>query len=392
MTIATHRTSLFERARSIANAVLYEGYVLYPYRASSTKNQWRWQFGVLAPRVWSEATGCEGWAMQTECLLEASSDFTVEACVRGFRLRRRTNAAWEEGAELEFEASCDVLTSDGTHVVRDFDLIAETDPSKGTFEPIAIRVEIAVDPIPSAKEPLFRVRLRVENRTPWEDVGAPRENALLSSLASVHALIGARRASFLSMTDAPTWAKQAAGACVNERAWPVLVGSEGQRDVVLASPIILYDYPQVAPESPGDLCDGLEIDEILTLRTLTLTDDEKRQARATDERAAAIVDRADALTPEQLGRLHGTFRDAPPRVTTKVSLERGTKVRLMPKRRADAQDMFLVGRIAVIEDVLTDVDGNGHVAVTLVDDPASDLHQWYGRYLYFAPDELEAVE
>ena len=72
--------------------------------------------------------------------------------------------------------------------------------------------------------------------------------------------------------------------------------------------LFLYDYPQIAPESPGDLYDATEIDEILTLRTMTLTDEEKREARATDPRAAAIIDRVDDMPPEILDRLHGAVR------------------------------------------------------------------------------------
>jgi len=60
---------------------------------------------------------------------------------------------------------------------------------------------------------------------------------------------------------------------------------------MLASPIILYDYPQIAPESPGDLFDGTEIDEILALRIMTMTDDEKREMRNTDVRARRILER-----------------------------------------------------------------------------------------------------
>ena len=76
-------------------------------------------------------------------------------------------------------------------------------------------------------------------------------------------------------------------------AWPVLAGTPGERDVMLSSPIILYDYPALAPESPGPFCDSTEIDELLTLRVMTLTDEEKNEARATDERARAIIDRPD---------------------------------------------------------------------------------------------------
>jgi hypothetical protein len=175
------------------------------------------------------------------------------------------------------------------------------------------------------------------------------------------------------------------------------------------------------------MCDLTEIDEMLVLRTMTLTDEEKRQARATDERAAAIVDGADAITPDALARLHGVVRqDADPRQdgdlrqdarpagseeaswwtpeaeravsprtdsvpVTGGRAARGTRVRLRPRRRADAQDMFLEGRTATVAVVLADVDGGSHVAVTLDDDPAAGLKESAGRYLYFAPEEVELL-
>jgi hypothetical protein len=77
---------------------------------------------------------------------------------------------------------------------------------------------------------------------------------------------------------------------------------------MLASPIILYDYPQVAPESPGDLFDATEIDEILTLRILALTEEEKQAMAAVDKRAQALLTRTESLAREQLLGLHGTIR------------------------------------------------------------------------------------
>ena len=88
----------------------------------------------------------------------------------------------------------------------------------------------------------------------------------------------------------------------------MLAGEEGQRDMVLSSPIILYDYPQIAPESPGDLFDGTEIDEILALRILTMTDAEKLEVRNGDERARRILERTEMLPPEHFQKLHGALR------------------------------------------------------------------------------------
>jgi len=169
---------------------------------------------------------------------------------------------------------------------------------------------------------------------------------------------------------------------------------------MLASPIILYDYPQLAPESPGDLFDAGEIDEILSLRTLTLTDAEKREARATDPRAKAIVDRVDALPEEVFARLHGAVRSLRPvapeddAVTIDgVRVTRGSRVRLAPRRSGtDAHDVFLRDRTARVQAVLLDVEDDRHVAVVLEDDPGADLHEWYGRYYYFAPAELIPIE
>jgi hypothetical protein len=154
---------------------------------------------------------------------------------------------------------------------------------------------------------------------------------------------------------------------------------------------------------------------------MTLTDEEKAQARATDARAAAIIDRCDTMTPAQLQRLHAVLREphaagpafagdqptgddwwaaeaaAPVSPETDAELvagtavTRGSLVRLHPSRRADAQDMFVAGLQARVSAVHVDLDGQTHVAVSLVDDPAAELHDWYGRYLYFAPDELEPL-
>jgi hypothetical protein len=222
------------------------------------------------------------------------------------------------------------------------------------------------------------------------------------------------------MTDPPQWAEDAVAGCENLGCWPVLAGSAGSRQAMLASPIILPDHPELAPESPGELFDGTEIDEILTLRTLALSDAEKAEARATDPRAAALLDRVESLSLDgpSMARLHGTFRtpsppsspfeasgDVPwwdPEADASVSpatdtvpiggrqVGRGSRVTLRPGvRRADAQDMFLVGRAAIVEAVLLDVDDNPYLAVSLADDPDEDLRAAHGRFLYFAPDEVE---
>ncbi|MCI0463115.1 MAG: hypothetical protein L0Z62_39720, partial [Gemmataceae bacterium] len=160
----------------------------------------------------------------------------------------------------------------------------------------------------SAGEGLVMLTVCARNLTPLDDAEqCSRDEALLSSLVSTHAILHVRGGSFVSLTDPPEACREAAAQCRNVGAWPVLVGEEGAADTLLCSPIILPDYPQVAPESPGDLFDSTEIDEILTLRILTLTEEEKR-ALCADERTRRLLERTEALTREQLLGLHGAMR------------------------------------------------------------------------------------
>jgi len=254
-----------------------------------------------------------------------------------------------------------------------------------------------------AERPLLRLRVRVENETPWDRPTARRDDALRASCVAAHLLVAARGGAFVSLLDPPDWARAAAGTCRSAGVYPVLAGESGQRDLVLAAPIILYDHPRVAPESPGDSFDATEIDELLALRTATLTDEEKREARATDPRAAAVVDRAERMPPELLRRLHGAARAvqggemAPLSQPTPGGKEAGwapgARVRLRPPgpRRTDAQDVLYAGRAATVQRVERDVDGTVLLAVSIDDDPAAELHQWYGRHRYYHVDEVDLL-
>jgi hypothetical protein len=271
------------------------------------------------------------------------------------------------------------------------------------------------------------LHLRTENTGTSRSVGGPgqggqsRDDVLTGSLLAAHVMAALSGGRFLSLLDPPEWAADAASRCRNLHVFPVLAG-DGRDDVVLCSPIILYDHPRIAPESPGDLHDATEIDEILSLRTMTLTEAEKREARATDPRAAAIVDRVDGMPPELLAKLHGAVRsmrpvadDVPvgspdelpwwdPRADAAVDpgtdsvlvagvrITRGSKVLLRPRRGGtDAHDMFLAGRGASVHAILRDVDGSTQVAVTVDDDPAAELHEWYGRFFHFSPEEIDPL-
>ncbi|MEV7010951.1 hypothetical protein [Streptosporangium sp. NPDC051022] len=438
-----------EIARRVADAVLYEGYLLYPYRASAAKNRVRWQFGVLVPPAYTATA--EPSANMTECLLERAESASVRLCLRFLHVRARG----VERAEGGGYRPVDRLTSGGTTYLtfdeateREVEAVLELEALLGGERTVEVHIpgDRSAEPIPASPgEPggrvvfrhlplravlraraeriagpygLIRLRVRVENTVDGQRPDAPREDALRRSLVSAHLIIEADGGAFVSLTDPPEWARPVADDCRNEHTWPVLIGEPGHRDVVLSSPIILPDHPDVAPESPGDLFDCTEIDEILHLRTLTLTDEETLEARATDSRAARLIDMVGDMPPEMVERLHGAIRylgeparpAAPtpwwdPGADSEVSPEtdsvfvegvpvaKGSRVRLVPgSRRADAHDMFLIGRIALVEAVLSDLDGAQHLAVTLEEDPGADLHRSHGRFLYFAPDEVEPLE
>ncbi|MFJ4557209.1 hypothetical protein ACIP4Q_14065 [Streptomyces massasporeus] len=603
---------VFEQLGAVADAVLYEGYLLYPYRRSSTKNRVRWQFGVLFPRDWVEADGpvtpgvsgsADSWYQQTECLLRVRQPASARVRVRVRYLQMQRKQVEEAGRpveslrggdgtvhltfdealprECEIEVPLDELLRGGRTVAVSAAAGEDVEPLPDDAGRVVrsredIRAETTVTAEPLS-DGLCRIRVRTTNTAPAPPPRTPRDEALRRALIATHTLIGGDGVEFVSLIDPPADLEALVRACRNEFTFPVLGGEAGDTGpVLLSAPIILPDHPQVAPESPGDLHDAAEIDEILTLRTMLLTDEEKREARATDPRAAAILDRVDTMPQEVFERLHGAVRSltpatprasadpvltpatpaaptgpvptwvtptasaaparppaspaasadpvptwvtptasadparppapptasadparppaspaasadpvptwvtptasaaparppapptasadparppaspaasadpvptwvtptasadparppAPPAASTDpappwaapaasadrpawwqeggddglspttdtvlvdgVPLGGGSRVRLRPRGRgADAQDMFLAGRTAEVAAVFHDVDGSVHLAVTLDDDPAAELNNWYGRFHYFRPDELEPLE
>ncbi|MGH3885535.1 MAG: hypothetical protein ACRDSZ_03025 [Pseudonocardiaceae bacterium] len=436
-------TAQMDIARQVADAVLYEGYLLYPYRASARKNQIRWQWGVLVPPSYAAAGHGEYATSHTECLLDPGTDPVLHVRLRFLQLQHRSGGdgpvpEFDEAVEHEIDSVIpdsellDTESSDNTEQVVPVAVPGGTETTDGLTRqrwPLNGEIRLAARRL-EGPYGLVQLTVDVVNTAQWVDPEAARHLALRHSLIAAHTVLAVTDGEFISLTDPPEWAKHAAAACHNERVWPVMIGDAGRCDVILASPIILYDYPVIAPESAGDLFDGTEIDEILTLRTMTLTDEEKAEVRATDERARKLMDRVDSMPPEMLDKLHGAIRylgetrgtqtpgtrkepDPIETITTPgtpwwdpgadasvnpetdsvfiagVEMAKGSQVLLMPGlRRADAQDMFLAGRTATVAAVLLDVDGNTHVAVTLDDDPGAEISALHGRFRYFSPDEL----
>jgi hypothetical protein len=330
-----------DTAKKIAEAVLYEGYLLWPYRRSARKNQQRWTFGGVYPRAYSEARGEDDpWIMQTQCLVVGDGETTVEVKVRFLHVTERKVGRKNAGGTLEFVdelrvgkeryLSWDEATEREIAVGRfelseleslkriDIDIPEGsreeplTEPAGGEVAGALVRgwralrgtVEVVAEPL---RKGVFRVTVRITNTTPWG--GEDRESTLKQTFVSTHTALEVENGEFVSLIDPPENLREAAEGCENLKTWPVLVGEEVERNMMLSSPIILYDYPQIAPESPGDLFDGTEIDQMLILNVLNLTDEEKEEMRASDPRGREILERCESLSPEELMNLSGAIRE-----------------------------------------------------------------------------------
>jgi len=338
----------------IVKSLLYEGYMLYPYRRSALKNQHRWNFGLVYPE------GLEPNCMVTECLIAEGSgakSVHIEVCF----LQLSESESWEEAHERQI-------------VVQDF--------GTNAFDFGSVHGEIRVRQERVDSE-VHKIRVEIINKTRRD---APVKD-LLQCLVSTHTILTIEAGEFVSLLDPPDRLQQAAAECRNIGTWPVLVGQPSERKCMLSSPIILYDYPQVAPESPGDLFDCTEIDEILTLRILTLTDEEKEAMRRSGERERRLLERAESLSAEQLLKLHGTMRN------DRTGLKRGDRVRLRPKPGGDVFDVVLRDRIAIVESIEHDFENRIHVAVVIEDDPGKDLglERQIGHRFFFSADEVELL-
>ncbi len=527
------------RLDQIVEAALYEGYILYPYRASSNKNRQRFTFGRVYPEAFSQAEkGAEPFVMQTQCLLKldgtparlAVSVRFLQPVNRQVGVIKQPIAEWGAGASADFESVPELrvgnklyqtwqeaiertveippiewLSSVGSADLQSavsptfnrpgdrkragveypnsqqienlryrraqiratqkvvpfiFPALRTLEPVRGEPEGIigvlareqaALNGEVELS-VEELRRDLVRITLRVVNRSALSEAQMRDKEAVgMRTLASTHTILRVTNGEFISLMDPPTELREQAAGCKNVGAWPVLVGEEGQKDAMLSSPLILYDYPQIAPESPGPLFDGTEIDEILTLRILTMTDEEKLESRQLDEHARKLLERTEGLGQEILLGMHGTLRTGPASVGNQVTarglsspqqgttspvktspskptdsaadknvrapeavefddffgpstkiqevlvgdarVRAGDRVRIRPKARADVLDMALNGKTALVEAIEQDLERKIHLAVVLEDDPGKDLGlmRQPGHRFFYGVDEVEPV-
>ena len=439
--------------KAIANAVLYEGYILYPYRPSSIKNRQRWTFGGVFPKSFDQQGDAS--FMETQVLLRGGDEMAFCAHFRFLQVVQRevgrlaTPAeelpkdgepaltlvsrldvdgrellAWEEALEREINLG-PLRPGDIQHSAHltpfCFEGARSLEPARnrdGRIVAALIRTSHQIEGVVEANAQrlapdLWKLTLRIANVTPLSEADRQqRAVAQVRAFASTHAILTVEGGAFVSLIDPPGDLRETAAQCKSVGVFPVLVGAPDNR-AMLASPIILYDHPAIAPESPGDLFDGAEIDEILTLRILAMTDAEKREMAAVDARARAVLERTHALTADDLARLHGVMRDGAsqisrpdstnvkdrdkPRLVSLIdgggALSVGARVRLRPKSGGDVMDIALRDKLAVVEAIERDFEDRVHVAVTLLDDPGRDLGAagFPGHRFFFSQEEIEPI-
>ncbi|WP_348268039.1 hypothetical protein P8936_02025 [Edaphobacter paludis] len=301
----------FASVEKIAAAVLYEGYILYPYRPTAIKNRQRWNFGTLYPRIYAEAQHPEEpFRLVSECLLVPGHNASIDIKVSFLQLLPQPRITsddlktladpsldWDEAIERTSD-HCGLSLGD----ILDAPLNLHITPTSD----LAASLTISAQSMPGG---ICKLHLELENASPLSSgTDAHRDEALSQSLVSAHLLIGLTDGEFISLLEPPDLYSADAKACTNIGVFPVLAGEEPDRSILLLSPIIMYDYPKTSPDSAGDFFDGTEMDEMLTLRVLTLTDAEKEEVRNGDPRARRILERTEALTGEEMLKTHGIIR------------------------------------------------------------------------------------
>jgi hypothetical protein len=351
----------------LVDTLLYEGYALYPYTPGATKNATPTPFGIVYPRAYARTLDTAHDHLELRCLVEGEGQVS---------------------AEVRFLAPSGERHRAAAHRIE----------GVGDFEVggLSVRTRLTVTPQEGERR---MVAYRVENRTDAPE-GLDRAGALQRSLISTHPVVSVSGGRFISQLDAP---------CASVNTWPVLA-SPGD-DVMLGAAIVLPDHPQIAPESRGNLFDNTEIEEALVLHVQALSDGERAALEQQDPAVREMIDRAGAVTPEELLNLHGRVevRDPvtrePPRPSADVRdptrglpevevdgvvFRRGGKVVVRPGLDADLQARMLEGRSVTVERIYRDYDGKIHLGVS-VDQPGQEIMRETGRFLWFFPPEVEVL-
>jgi hypothetical protein len=423
---------ILDTLQQVADSVLFEGYMLYPYRPSAIKNRKRFNFGTLWPREYAEAQKPEeAWSFHSEMLIEAGASCSLNLRLRFLQLLSSDPAdphSWEYGvvrARTIAHIRLSELQSQQTIILVFTDFAPEEKAPESIQVPTApcfAKIELQAELL---RNTLSKLKITISNETPSSDTWEPSFPPQSQAFTSAHLLANVEDGAFVSLLETPPSITEDATSCSSRGVFPVLIGEAGDRSTMLCSPIILYDYPAIAPESAANFCDGTEMDEMLALRVLTLTEAEKQEMRVADPHSRAILERTENLPEAHLMKLHGAirgmqpvagphdelapdpetpngiqqwnpFEEKPPIEKVMVfgiELHKGDRVRIWPQKRADILDITVEGKLATIESIEQDLEDHIQFAVVFDDDPGKDmgLLRQAGHRFFFSPEEIEPL-
>ena len=375
-----------EPVEQLIDALLYEGYALYPYTPGAAKNATPTPFGILYPPTYAAALPSTFERLELRCELQAPPEAVLSAEVRFLAAAGERHEAAAHRVRLA-DVTVGVLAAQ-----REVET-AEESPGR-----LLLALGLGAHELGSGR---YEVTLAVENRTPCAQ-GLDRSGALAHSLLSTHPILRVSGGRFSSPLECP---------CRSVNTFPVLASATD--DAVIGAAIVLPDHPRIAPESRGGMFDSTEIEEALLLHVKTLSDAEREEIERHDPLVREMVARATAATPDDILALHGrvTLRDPvtdtppqePPNLADPqageqhaevagVRFTRGDKVRIRPGPDADLHARMLDGRTATIERIMIDYDGKTHLGVTIDDDPGQELLRESGRFLFFFAPEVEVLQ
>ncbi len=378
-----------EHLAELVDSLLFEGYALYPYTPTATKNATPTPFGIAYPPVYAATLASTFDHLELRCVVAAPADAELAAEVRFLAPTGIGHGATARTLELPRATITDVAHDP---------LDAEFTVSGEGGDALSVGLQLAAEPLADGE---FEIAFRVENRTGCPH-GLDRAAALASSLLSTHPLLRLNAGRVISPLERP---------CGSVNTFPVLAADDDS--AVLGAAIVLPDHPQIAPESRGGLFDSTEIEEALLLHVQALSDGERAEIERADPAVAEMVAHAAAATPREITALHGrvTLRDRvsdtppepPPGLVDPsagqdeadvdgVTFRRGAHVRIRPAPDADLHARMLDGRSATIERIFVDYDGKTHLGVTVDDDPGQELMRETNRLLFFFAPEVEVIE
>jgi hypothetical protein len=412
-----------ESLEQLIDALLYEGYALYPYTPGAAKNATPTPFGILYPPTYAAALPSTFERLELRCELQAPPEAVLSAEVRFLAAAGERHEAAAHRVQLA-DVTVGILAAQ-----------REVETAQESPGQLLLALGLGAHELGSSR---YEVTLAVENRTPCAR-GLDRSGALAHSLLSTHPILRVSGGRFSSPLECP---------CGSVNTFPVLASPAD--DAVIGAAIVLPDHPRIAPESRGGMFDSTEIEEALLLHVRTLSDAEREEIERHDPLVREMVARAAAATPDDILALHGrmtlrdpadshpsdfphpvgslrsagsthpmnsrnhagsTLRDPvtdtppqePPNLADPqageqhaevagVRFTRGGKVRIRPGPDADLHARMLDGRTATIERIMVDYDGKTHLGVTIDDDPGQELLRESGRFLFFFAPEVEVLQ